>query len=77
MSSGQAVPHFPQFAASLWRSTSQPFSGLPSQSAKPALHVNPHVRPLHVAVAFAGATHGVHAAPQAAMSFVTHAPAHE
>jgi len=33
---------------------SSPLAALPSQSAKPALHVNPHALAAHVAVACAG-----------------------
>jgi hypothetical protein len=49
------------------RFTSQPFAGLPSQSSKPALHVNPQAVPLHEAVAFAGIGHGVHEVPHVAV----------
>src|SRR5436309_1142789 len=34
----QTVPHLPQLLVSVLRLISQPFTGLPSQSAKPALH---------------------------------------
>jgi hypothetical protein len=49
------------------RFTSQPFAGLPSQSSKPALHVNPHAPLLHLAVALAGVAHGVHEVPHDAV----------
>src|SRR5262245_10025232 len=50
-----AVPHVPQFAASVCVFASHPSVALPLQSAKPALHENPHPLDAHVAVAFARA----------------------
>jgi len=46
--------------------------GLPSQSAYPALQVNPQLVPLHVGVAFAGVGHTVQVAPHAFTSFALH-----
>ncbi len=48
----QARRHIPQFPVSVWTFTSQPFIGLPSQSAKPGLHVPiAHVPERHTGVA--------------------------
>jgi hypothetical protein len=61
----QTVPHFPQLLGSLETVVSQPFDATLSQSAKPALHVNPHVPPVHVAAAaFAGVGHALPHEPQ-------------
>jgi hypothetical protein len=47
-----AAPHLPQLATPLLVSTSQPLSGLPSQSAKPPLHcATVHLPAAHPAVA--------------------------
>ena len=60
------VPQVPQFALSVRASTSQPFDGSPSQSAKPVRHAAiPQRPPLHAAVAF-GSTHARPHAPQLA-----------
>src|SRR5690242_4799298 len=58
----QEVPQAPQLFASVRVSTSQPFAGSPSQSAKPGLHAKPHAPAVHVATALA--TVAVHATPQ-------------
>jgi hypothetical protein len=50
------------------RSASQPSDAVPLQSAHPASQWNPHAVPSHVAVAWAGCGHGVHALPQLATS---------
>jgi len=48
------LPHIPQLFASLVVLISHPFAGLPSQSAKPVLHVlTAQFDALHVAVALA------------------------
>lgn len=49
------------------------------EATNPALQVNPHVVPLHVAVPFAGAMHGVHeVAPQLiVLVFATHIAPHK
>ncbi len=62
----QAVPQAPQFATLVTVSTSQPLAATPSQSWKPASQVKPQAVPLQVAEALAGATQGVHDAPQVA-----------
>jgi hypothetical protein len=61
-----ARPHIPQFVGLVRVSTSQPSDALPLQSAKPALHVNPHAPAAHVAVALAGAIHDRPHVPQLA-----------
>jgi hypothetical protein len=71
------LPHDPQWSGSLANVASQPFAGSASQFPKPAVHVNPHVSPVHVAVAFAGTGHTVHAAPHAVGSVgAVHLPPH-
>ena len=70
------MPHAPQFSGSVANVASQPFAAFASQLPKPALHVKPHASAAHVATAFAGTVHAVHAAPHAVGSFVTHLPAH-
>jgi hypothetical protein len=62
----QACPQLPQFVALVCRFTSQPFVALPSQSAKPVLHTNPHSPAEHIAVAFAGVGQAFPQAPQLA-----------
>jgi hypothetical protein len=52
---GQAFPHIPQCEVFVRVSVSQPFMGLPSQSAKPGLQVKRHTPMLHVVVALARA----------------------
>lgn len=53
-SAGQAEPHPSQLSGSVLVFTSQPFSGLPSQSANGAVHSSTtHAPPLHVALACA------------------------
>jgi hypothetical protein len=60
----QAARHAPQFARSLVVLTSQPLAAIPSQSAKPALQVNPQAPAAQVAVALAGAEHALPQRPQ-------------
>ena len=60
----QALPHRPQFPAVVRMFTSQPLAAIPSQSAKPALQVNPHAPAAHVTVAFALAAHARPQPPQ-------------
>ncbi len=58
------LAHVPHVAA-VARSASQPFAAMPSQSAKPVTHANPHAVPSHVGVAFGIADgHGEHDVPQ-------------
>jgi len=57
------LPHIPQLSGSLASATSHPSASLPLQFAKPALHLMPHVVPLHVADVFAGAGQGVQRSP--------------
>jgi len=45
-----AMPHMPQLATLVARSTSQPSLTLMLQSAMPALHMNEHEPPMHAAV---------------------------
>jgi hypothetical protein len=59
-----AAPHAPQCDVDVRRFTSQPFSAMPSQSAKPALHARPHPPRAQVGVALARAGHTVAQAPQ-------------
>jgi hypothetical protein len=61
---GQTVPQVPQWLRSVVRLTSQPLAGLPSQSAKPVLQVNPHVPPVQLLVALARAGQTLPQAPQ-------------
>jgi hypothetical protein len=58
-----ALPHPPQFAASVVVFTSHPLPAFASQFANPGLHEMPQVVPLHVAEAFAGVGHGLHDEP--------------
>ena len=60
---GQARAHAPQLSGSLASVASQPLAADPSQSALPAMHVNPQVVPLQVAVAFAAPAQIVPHAP--------------
>jgi hypothetical protein len=60
----QTAPHPPQFAGSTWVLTSQPFTALLSQFAKPALHEIPHALDAQVAAAFVRAGQTVLHAPQ-------------
>jgi hypothetical protein len=62
-----AIPHPPQWRASVWRFTSHPLAAFMSQSAKPVLHAIPHVPALHVAVAFAPPGHVRPHTPQLAV----------
>ncbi len=59
-----ATSHMPQWSALVRRSTSQPFSGLMSQSAKPSSQVKPHTPAPQVARAWAGVGHARPHAPQ-------------
>jgi hypothetical protein len=71
---GHTRPHPPQFAESVLRLASHPFTALLSQLAKPAAHAIPHTPPAQVGVEFGSVGHGMHAAPQVATSlFETHA----
>ena len=63
----QLVPQRPQFAGSRVSEVSQPLAAFPSQSPKPALHVNPQAPAAHVTVAFARAGHGLLQRPQCAV----------
>ncbi len=69
---GQTVPHTPQLFGSICALT-QP---LP-QRVKPALQVKPHVPPVQVAVAFAGAVQAFPQVPQFLTSLGTQAPLHK
>jgi hypothetical protein len=60
-----AVAHAPQWAA-VRRSASQPLPASPSQSAKPALQVNPHAPAAQLARALAGVGQGAQLVPQVA-----------
>jgi hypothetical protein len=60
----QLTPQLPQFAALAATLTSQPLSGAPSQSAKPAAQVKPQAPPWQVDVAFARAGQVLPQAPQ-------------
>ncbi len=62
--------HEPQWAGSVLRLASQPFAGLPSQSAKPVLQLNPHAPAAHVADALARALHTMPQPPHAAVLLV-------
>jgi hypothetical protein len=53
----QALPQRPQLPVLERVSTSQPLAGLPSQSAKPTLQVNPHAPAAQNTAAFARAVH--------------------
>ena len=64
------APQAPQWPVFDRVSTSQPFAALPSQSAKPALQVNPHADEPHVVVALARAGHTTPQPPQCAMLVV-------
>jgi hypothetical protein len=69
------VRHVPQLAPSLARLTSHPSDARLLQSANPALQVNPHEVPLHVAVALAGVGQGEQAVPHVATAeLLTHDP---
>ena len=71
----QTVLHAPQFERSVASSTSQPLSGLPSQSAKPALHANSQRPDEHDERALGRAAHAAPQAPQFIASvsvFVSH-----
>jgi hypothetical protein len=59
--------HDPQ-CCGVFRSASQPFIGLPSQSPKPATHAIPQLVPSHVGVAFGGMGQGEHSRPQCCAS---------
>lgn len=54
----------PQLVALVPRFASQPFTGLLSQSANPAIHVKPHMPVVQVGIAFAGAWHVLPQLPQ-------------
>jgi hypothetical protein len=74
------MPHLPQLSWLLVVSTSQPFSGLPSQSARPASQAPTAQAPpvLHVAVAY-GMAHGAQLGvlqPQSGSVTETHCPPH-
>ena len=60
----QAVPQFPQWFRSVVVSASQPFEPSASQSAKPALQVEPQAPAAQLAAAFAPAVHTLPQAPQ-------------
>jgi hypothetical protein len=64
----QTPPHPPQRMGSLRVSASQPFSATPSQSAKPALQVNPQRPAVQVGEALALAAQAVPHPPQCAGS---------
>jgi hypothetical protein len=49
----QLLPHPPQLDVLVFRLDSHPFAALPSQFAKPALHVGAHVPEAHVVAPFA------------------------
>jgi hypothetical protein len=64
VATGQAVPHAPQLAASLARSTSHPFAALWSQSAKPLSHEDTAHDPAAQLSVACAATHAFAHAPQ-------------
>jgi len=66
----QTLPHAPQFAESLVTSCSQPFEVMPSQSAKPSLHLEPQTPTEQVAAALAGLGHTVPQSPPWPLSLV-------
>ena len=53
LASAHALPHAPQWVALVLLLVSQPVMTLESQSAKPRLHVNPHVPAMHAGAALA------------------------
>ncbi|GAC1556027.1 MAG: hypothetical protein NVS3B10_16670 [Polyangiales bacterium] len=65
-----SVPQPPQLFESEPRSASQPFVGIPSQSANGLVHVKPHVEPEQVGDECGGAAHAVLHAPQCRGSLV-------
>ena len=68
----QVCPHDPQLLASFPVSTHAP-----PQRVKPALQLNPHVVPSHVAAALAGGAHALHEAPHVAtLVLLAHAAPH-
>ncbi len=72
---GHEVAQLLQCVASVLTLTSQPSAERPSQSAKPRLHVKPHVAPLHVEDAFAGTGHAVQVPPHVAvLALLAHVP---
>jgi hypothetical protein len=64
------APHVPQ-CVGCDRSASHPSDGFVLQSAQPGAHVNPHVPPVHVAVACGGDAHGVQSEPQLEMAVLS------
>jgi len=64
----QRAPQRPQLEASLRVSTSQPFSGLMSQSAKPSSQVKPHTPAAQLGRVWAGVGHALPHVPQFMMS---------
>jgi hypothetical protein len=58
------TPHAPQFAGEFAVSVSQPFTGSPSQSSKPGLHVTAHAWAVQMLVWFCPAGHARPHAPQ-------------
>jgi hypothetical protein len=65
---GHALPQAPQLFTSLASIASHPSDAIPLQSAAPLLHMKPHMRPLHVRVAFVGLGHEFPHAPHEAGS---------
>jgi hypothetical protein len=59
---GHALPQRPQ-AAGCDRLASQPLTALPSQSAKPGRHSNPHAPTAHTGAARGGVGHATHIGP--------------
>jgi hypothetical protein len=68
---GHTFPHAPQWVALVCVAASQPLVASPSQSAKPALQVNPQRPIAQRAAAFAGAAQVAPHAPQCARLDVT------
>src|SRR5690242_11314190 len=66
--SPQSILQRPQFFWSAERSSSQPFSGFPSQSPQFVAHAKLHFPMKHVGAAFAPAGHTLPHAPQFFMS---------
>ncbi len=58
------IPHVPQFCALVFRFISQPFVTIPSQSAKPVVHIDVQTPAVHSRTVFGRAAHEVAHVPQ-------------